>query len=83
MLDVVIANQVAQLEHQERLDRANYERILEQGEASRPIADFFVLIATGLVASLGRGLAPQPQRPAQTGFGSMRATTSTGTYRAV
>ena len=81
MLDTVIANQVAQLEHQERLDRANYERILAQGEASRPIADFFVLIATGLVASLGRGL--EPQRPTQTGFGSMRANTSTGTYHAV
>jgi hypothetical protein len=82
MLDPIIANQFAQLEYQERLDRANYERILEQGETSHPIADFFVLIATGLVASLGRGLAPQ-QRPAQTGFSSMRAATSTGTFRGV
>jgi len=81
MLDAVIANQVAQIEYEDRLDRASYERILTQGEASRPIADFFVLIATGLVASLGRGLAPQ--NTAQTGFGPMRAATTTGTFHTV
>ncbi|MBC7811197.1 MAG: hypothetical protein H7175_08625 [Burkholderiales bacterium] len=80
-MDAIIANQIAQIEHQDRLDRANYERILAQGESSHPIADFFVLIATGLVASLGRGLAPQ--NAAQTGFGPMRAATTTGTFHTV
>lgn len=70
MYDPIIANQIAHFEQQERLQRTEYERNLAQGETTHPIADFFVLIATGLVASFGRGFGSHSA--AQTGFGLAR-----------